>query len=179
MSVHPGSGRCCLRPRAQSGSRSEPARRQAPGNRDVAVDRREVLTSFLRKTIYEPSPGVARQLLLDLPLLALKAAWSKYIVVPIQGVIEFDEAVDRFQAIVNELFAAYASTDRASFAFFPSGLRTPIMEAGADRRLIPAARNRSRALSPCCEARRVWASKVLSTQLWGHWNEPLPVSLRF
>ena len=158
----------------------EPARRQAPGNRDVAVDRREVLTSFLRKTIYEPSPGVARQLLLDLPLLALKAAWSKYIVVPIQGVIEFDEAVDRFQAIVNELFAAYASTDRASFAFFPSGLRTP-MHGGRGGSSIDSSGEDSieSSESPCCEARRVWASKVLSTQLWGHWNEPLPVSLRF
>jgi hypothetical protein len=73
---------------------------------------------------------------LDLPLLALRTAWSKYIVAPIQGLIEFDEAVDRFQAIVNELFAGYIGTERAAFAFFPSNLRTPIMEAGADRRLI-------------------------------------------
>ena len=54
-------------------------------NRDIAVNRQEVLTAFFRKTIYERSPGVARQLLLDLPLVALKTAWSRYIIAPVQG----------------------------------------------------------------------------------------------
>jgi predicted nucleotidyltransferase component of viral defense system len=105
-------------------------------NQDIAVNRQEVLSAFLRKTIYERSPGVARQLLLDLPLLALKTAWSKYIIVPIQGLLDFDDAIQRFQAIINEFFAAYPVTSRAAFAYFPSHLRTPIMQAGAERRLI-------------------------------------------
>jgi predicted nucleotidyltransferase component of viral defense system len=105
-------------------------------NRDIAVNRQEVLTAFLRKTIYEGSPGVARQLLLDLPLSALKTAWSKYIIAPVQGLLDFDDAIQRFQSIINEFFAAYPSTSRAAFAFFPSHLRTPIMQAGAERRLI-------------------------------------------
>jgi hypothetical protein len=105
-------------------------------NRDIAVDRGEVLQTFLRKTIYERSPGVARQLLLDLPLLVLKAAWSKYIVAPIQGLLDFDDSVERFAAIINDLFAQYPPSDRAAFAFFPSNMRTPIMQAGAERRLI-------------------------------------------
>ena len=46
-------------------------------NRDLAVDRSEVVSTFLRKTIFEPSPGVARQLLLELPLGLLKTAWQK------------------------------------------------------------------------------------------------------
>jgi hypothetical protein len=46
-------------------------------NRDIVVDRNEVITAFLRKTIYQPSPGVARQLLLKLPLHALKIAWYR------------------------------------------------------------------------------------------------------
>jgi predicted nucleotidyltransferase component of viral defense system len=105
-------------------------------NRDIAVDRGEVLTTFFRKTIYERSPGVARQLLLELPLLALKTAWTRYIVAPIQGVLDFDDAVGRFQAFINELFEGYGIGGRADFAFFPSNLRTPIMQAGVDRRLI-------------------------------------------
>jgi predicted nucleotidyltransferase component of viral defense system len=105
-------------------------------NRDIAVDRGEVLTTFFRKTIYERSPGVARQLFLELPLLALKSAWTRYIVAPIQGVLDFDDAVGRFQAIINELFADYGIGGYADFAFFPSSLRTPIMQAGVDRRLI-------------------------------------------
>lgn len=105
-------------------------------NRDVAVDRGEVLATFLRKTIYERSPGVARQLLLELPLTALKAAWTRYIVAPLQGWFDFDEALERFTAIINELFAAYQVGGRAAFAFFPSALRGPIMQAGAEKRLM-------------------------------------------
>jgi len=105
-------------------------------NREIAVNRQEVLTAFFRKTIYERSPGVARQLLLDLPLLALKTAWSKYIIAPVQGLLDFDDAVQHFQSIINEFFAAYPVTSRAAFAYFPSHLRAPIMQAGAESRLI-------------------------------------------
>jgi predicted nucleotidyltransferase component of viral defense system len=105
-------------------------------NRDIAVDRGEVLSTFLRKTIYEPSPGVARRLLLELPLTALKVAWSKYVVAPTQGLLDFDDAIVQFQTIVNELFGAYGTEGRAAFAYFPSHLRTPLMQAGADRRLV-------------------------------------------
>ena len=37
-------------------------------NRDIEVNRSEVLSIFFRKTIFERHPGVARQLLLELPL---------------------------------------------------------------------------------------------------------------
>jgi hypothetical protein len=75
-------------------------------------------------------------LLLDLPLLALRTAWSKYIIAPVQGLLDFDDAIQRFQTIINEFFEAYPVTGRAAFAYFPSHLRAPIMQAGADRRLI-------------------------------------------
>jgi hypothetical protein len=78
----------------------------------------------------------ARQLLLDFPLLALETAWSKYIIAPVQGLLDFDDAIQRFRAIVNEFFAAYPVTGRAAFAYFPSHLRTPIMQAGVERRLM-------------------------------------------
>jgi hypothetical protein len=76
-------------------------------NRDIGVDRGELTGTFLRKTIYERSPGVARQLLLDLPLLALRSAWERYIVAPIQGMLEFEDSVARFPAIINDLFTGY------------------------------------------------------------------------
>jgi predicted nucleotidyltransferase component of viral defense system len=105
-------------------------------NRDLAVDRSEVLATFFRKTIYEPSPGVARQLLLELPLAGLRSAWSQYIVAPIQGLLDFDQALDQFQVIINELFAAYPLAGTAAFAFFPSHLRSPLMEAGSESKLV-------------------------------------------
>jgi predicted nucleotidyltransferase component of viral defense system len=105
-------------------------------NRDIELNRSEVLSTFFRKTIYERSPGVAKQLLLELPLLALKTAWSKYIAAPVSGLLDFDDAVGHFESIIKQLFDAYPVTERAAFAFFPSHLRTPIMQAGADRRLM-------------------------------------------
>jgi hypothetical protein len=100
------------------------------------VNRGEVLSTFFRKTIYERSPGVARQLLLGLPLAVLKTAWSRYIVAPIAGVLDFDQALAQFQVIVTEFFAAYPVAGRADFAYFPSHLRSPILQAGNEQRLL-------------------------------------------
>jgi len=105
-------------------------------NRDIAVNRGEVLTSFFQKTIYEPSPGVARQLLLGIPLELLRTAWDRYIIAPIEGVLQFDAAVCEFQKIINELFSGFAPMDRASFSFFPSHLRNLILEAGGGMKLM-------------------------------------------
>lgn len=105
-------------------------------NRDIDINRGEVLSTFFRKTIYEPSPGVARQLLLDLPLAALRAAWNRYIISPAEATLEFDQALGQFEVIINDLFAGYSINARGALAYFPSSLRAPLMEAGADRRLV-------------------------------------------
>jgi hypothetical protein len=68
--------------------------------------------------------------------LALKTAWSKYIIARVQGLLDFDYAIQRFQSIINDFFSAFPVTGRAAFAFFPSHLRTPIMQAGAEARLM-------------------------------------------
>lgn len=105
-------------------------------NRDLAVDRSQVVSTFLRKTIFEPSPGVARQLLLELPLGLLKTAWQKYIICPIQSVLDFDLAVQQFQSFIAELFAPYGVPTYGRFAYFPSELRNPIMQAGEGLNLL-------------------------------------------
>ena len=105
-------------------------------NRDLAVDRSQVVSTFLRKTIFEPSPGVARQLLLELPLGLLKAAWQKYIICPIQSILDFDFAIQQFQSFIAELFAPYGAATYGRFAYFPSALRVPIMQAGEERKLL-------------------------------------------
>ncbi len=105
-------------------------------NRDIVVNRFEVVSTFLRKTIFEPSPGVARQLLLELPLALLKTAWRKYIICPIQSVLDFDLAVQQFQTFIAQLFAPYGAATYGRFAYFPSELRNPIMQAGAELKLL-------------------------------------------
>jgi hypothetical protein len=105
-------------------------------NRDLAVDRSEVLSTFLRKTIFQPSPGVARQLLVEVPFGLLKTAWQKYIVCPIQSALDFDSAVAQFRAFIAQLFAPYGTATYGQLAYFPSELRNPIMQAGAGLNLL-------------------------------------------
>ncbi len=105
-------------------------------NHEIDVSRAEVLSTFFRKTIYERHPGVARQLLLDLPLGLLRTAWSKYIVAPVQGVLDFDEALIQFNQVINEIFGDQTFAVRGAVAFFPSQFRTPILQAGSEVKLL-------------------------------------------
>jgi len=105
-------------------------------NRDIDVNRGEVLSTFFRKTIFERHPGVARQLLLDLPLGVLRTAWAKYIVAPIHGVLDFDETLANFQKIIDDVFGQQPFTDRGALAFFPSVFRNPILQAGSESKVL-------------------------------------------
>jgi predicted nucleotidyltransferase component of viral defense system len=105
-------------------------------NRDIEVNRAEVLSTFLRKTIFQPSPGVAKGLLLDLPLEAFRAIWRKYIVCPAQSLFDFDTALGRFKENVEALFAGLQIDRYGQIAFFPSRFRNTIMEAASDLRML-------------------------------------------
>jgi predicted nucleotidyltransferase component of viral defense system len=104
-------------------------------NRDVEVNRVEVLSTFLRKTIFEPAPGVAKALLLDLPLQTLREAWGKYIVCPTRSLIEWDGAIEAFRAFIENLFGP-ATPGWAAVVYFASPARNMIMDAGVGRRLL-------------------------------------------
>lgn len=110
------------------------------------VGRREVITTFLRKTIYEPTPQIAKNLLLELPFQVLKGLWNQYLVCPKISIIEFDDAEASFRGAVGELFGLVLPQPQAPFAvsglgagrlsFYGSNQREIIMEAGRLRRLV-------------------------------------------
>lgn len=102
---------------------------------DIAVDRRELMNVFLRKTIFSSSPGAARSLLLDLPLDIYRGWWHK-VLVPAASRISFDTAIEALRNGITELFAPYGVDGRGELAFYPPRLRNPILEAGAARKLI-------------------------------------------
>lgn len=102
---------------------------------DFAVNRTEIVSTFLRKTIFHSSPGVAKGLFLDLPLLAFQTLWDKYIVCPIRSRIDFHSAGAAFQQFIGDLFANVTASQR-QVEFFPSSLRNPIMEAGHTMTLL-------------------------------------------
>jgi len=102
----------------------------------LAVDRSKVLTAFIRKTIFRSSPGSARDILLGLPVDGFRDDWQDRIVYPVDSRLGLDEAIERFKGFVRELFSGERVHPFRSDAFFSADLRYPIIQAGADRRLI-------------------------------------------
>jgi predicted nucleotidyltransferase component of viral defense system len=71
----------------------------------LAISRREVLSTFLKQTIYEPSPAVAKGLLLDLPFQLIRGFWNQYLTCPTVSLFSFDDAEKWFRETVNDIFA--------------------------------------------------------------------------
>ena len=104
-------------------------------NKTFDVSRSEIIRVFFKKTIYEGASGVVRGLLLDLPFEFFRRIWKKYIIVPKQSEIVYDQAVDSFKQDVTESFPK-PSIKEPHLSYFPSHLRTPIMEAGSGMTLL-------------------------------------------
>jgi len=104
-------------------------------NNDMAVDKTTIVTTFLRKTIFEPSPQAALGLLLAVPFEVMRGYWSKIVCVA-ESRMDFTTAVDRFKGELRSLFSAFQYGDASQLAFFPAELRTPIMHAGRSQTLL-------------------------------------------
>jgi predicted nucleotidyltransferase component of viral defense system len=109
----------------------------------LAISRHEVLTTFLKQTIYEPSPAAAKGLLLQLPFELIRGFWNQYLVCPKLSLFSFDDAEMWFKDIVNNLFSLaeprleYATAGWGNTpAFYSAPLRDTIMEGGRLRRLL-------------------------------------------
>jgi predicted nucleotidyltransferase component of viral defense system len=107
------------------------------------ISRREVLMTFLKQTIYEPQPLIARNLLLELPFQTIRGLWNEYLVCPKLSLFSFERAESWFKTVIGELFelveprVAYAGgTTGAGLAYFPSQSRSEIMESARLHRLL-------------------------------------------
>jgi hypothetical protein len=89
----------------------------------------------MQKTIFERSPGAAKSLLLDLPLDLFRGYWGK-VICPAVSRMTFDDAVTRFRDGVESLFAPLGEGAHLAYAFYPSRLRNPILQAGSEKRLL-------------------------------------------
>jgi predicted nucleotidyltransferase component of viral defense system len=98
-------------------------------NPSIEINKKEAVDAFLQMTIFGSGPGIVKELLVNLPFQIIRGLWQKHLVYPKDGAIDFDNAVDRFKLTVDSLFGSLP-TWRGEFAFFPSHLRNPIMEAG-------------------------------------------------
>lgn len=108
------------------------------------VSRTQVLTTFLKQTIYEPDPQAAKGLLLQLPFQLLRSLWHQYLVCPKTNMISFEEAQTWFTTTVSEIFALaetrYGYVGAGDWGrtrrYFAAEFRDKIIEAGRLQRLI-------------------------------------------
>jgi hypothetical protein len=103
-------------------------------NRDIEVDRGELLRTFFRITVFGAHPGVAKGLLLDLPLEGLKRFWQEYVASPIRSRFSFDEALSSLRGLVEDLF--HGPVEESSPTLFSARLRNPIMAAAENFHLV-------------------------------------------
>jgi predicted nucleotidyltransferase component of viral defense system len=104
-------------------------------DRSIAINRQQVLRTFLQKTIFERSPGAAKGILLGLPMAFFRAAWNKY-VSPIAGRFDFDRAAEGFKTAIEEIFSGVGTDTWGHQPFYPAELRNLILQAGAGRKLL-------------------------------------------
>ncbi|MBU8551934.1 nucleotidyl transferase AbiEii/AbiGii toxin family protein [Streptomyces rochei] len=105
-------------------------------NDDIEVDKRVIITTFLKKTIFMPSPKAALSLLLAVPFDTMRHYWENKIICARESLLDFTTAVERFKEELGSLFSTFRYGDDGELAFFPAEIRTPIMEAGANRTLL-------------------------------------------
>lgn len=72
--------------------------------RECDVDRLQVITTFLKKSIFEPQPLVAREQLLGVPLEEFRPLWSA-IVAPVRSLFGFDYVLTNFRTLVESFFS--------------------------------------------------------------------------
>jgi predicted nucleotidyltransferase component of viral defense system len=124
---------------------------------DFPVERLQVINTFLKKSIFEPRPTVAKDQLLAVPLDDFRPLWST-VVAPVRSLFNFDYVVSNFRSLIEMLFgmvirpaavpaaAAFGGgtrriTSRAALAYqspsyFPWGVRNAIVAAGRSQTLV-------------------------------------------
>ena len=74
---------------------------------EFPINRLEVVATFLKKSIFEPYPHVAKSQLLALPLDEFKQLWST-IVAPVSSLMNCDYVVANFRSLIELLFGLMA-----------------------------------------------------------------------
>ncbi|HET8919429.1 MAG TPA: nucleotidyl transferase AbiEii/AbiGii toxin family protein [Xanthobacteraceae bacterium] len=79
------------------------------------VSRLEVVTTFLRKSVFERQPGAARDQLRAIPLADFGSMWRS-LVAPVASLFNFDFVLANFQGLVDSLFSLVAAPVQPAFA---------------------------------------------------------------
>jgi predicted nucleotidyltransferase component of viral defense system len=102
---------------------------------ELAVNRIEVVRTFLAKSVFQRDARTPRRVLLELPFELMRGFWDR-LVLPRVTRLSFDDAVARFTSGLAELFAPFATPERTAVGFFPAEYRADILRAGTERTLL-------------------------------------------
>ena len=96
---------------------------------DIEINKKEIVNTFLKLTIFQRSPGIVKRILFDLPFQKIRSFWDRFIMQPKPSIIPYDDAVEVFKGSIDELFGSLP-VGLGEQMFFPSYYRNPIFEAG-------------------------------------------------
>ncbi len=122
------------------------------------LNRREIIGTFLKKSIFEPRPNDARDELLAIPLDDFRPTWTS-LLVPAASVFAFDFALTNFTTLINSLF------DLAAPALAAGGLAAPA-RGGGFTRVTDFSFVRGNARSAILEAIRT--NRLIEVEYSGH-----------
>lgn len=105
-------------------------------NREIEIDHKQLVQTFLRKTIFERCPNVAKNLLLKLPFDFVKACWVKSIVCVQIVLFDADYAISNFCRTIEKIFDGFPEQSYYDRYFFDADLRNPIFKAAREQTLI-------------------------------------------
>ncbi|MBW7885495.1 MAG: nucleotidyl transferase AbiEii/AbiGii toxin family protein [Caldilineaceae bacterium] len=101
----------------------------------ATLNQKQLVEAFLKMTIFSSGPGVVVDLLTGLPFSTIEELWKKYLMLPRAAAIPFVRAVEHFKFSTTTLFGSLPRGD-SEFAFFPSHVRNPIMDAAQSKTLL-------------------------------------------
>jgi hypothetical protein len=100
------------------------------------LDKQQVLTTLLQKTIFSRNPFILKSILQRTALNYFREEWSKSIICAKQLLMNVEDAITAFLADLEALFAGYPDNGYAQFTYFNAEQRTAIMHAGRTQTLL-------------------------------------------
>jgi predicted nucleotidyltransferase component of viral defense system len=105
-------------------------------NSEISINKEKVREIFLKRTIFESSPNVAKDILLKLPFTYLKATWAKSIICAQDVYFEAEDALSKFISSINDIFSDISETSYNEHYFFTAEARNKLMKAGREMTLL-------------------------------------------
>ncbi|MCL6096762.1 MAG: nucleotidyl transferase AbiEii/AbiGii toxin family protein [Patescibacteria group bacterium] len=110
-------------------------------NKEIVLDRKEVITTFLKKSLYESNPDGARSMLLSTPLNDYEQNWAT-LIVPIVNFFTFNDAASGFNSMISSLFSLVGKPIRVfasgfkGISYFSSEMREVLFTSSRSQKMV-------------------------------------------